>query len=362
VNRRALLLLAAVLAVTLVGVAGLVAGAIRDGVPGLAPLPGGPAPGSGTAGPAPEPTPFPPAGKVFLGVQTNLGPYDFAAVEAFAGATGYRPRVLQYSQGWAADGFDPKPLDDLVARGMLPIISWEPWDYALPGNAASSGEQPAFRLAAIIDGTYDSYIQSWARGIAALRYPVVMRFAHEMNGFWYPWCEQSNGNGPGEYVAAWRHVHDAFAQAGAKNVTWLWSPNVTYPGATPLASLYPGDSYVDWIGLSGYYGTAGREAYISFDEIFTATIAELNTFTRKPVVITETGATNVAGQQARWITEMFQQLPQHPEVIGVIWFEADKEIDWRIAHTPASAAAFAAGAASPVYDVAWSPAGIPRTT
>ena len=105
----------------------------------------------------------------------------------------------------------------------------------VPGNDASSGDQPAYRLAAIIDGTYDAYIRSWATGMAALPYPVVIRFAHEMNGFWYPWCEQSNGNRPGDYVAAWRHVHDLFADAGAHNVTWLWSPNVTYPGAAPLA-------------------------------------------------------------------------------------------------------------------------------
>ena len=85
-------------------------------------------------------------------------------------------------------------------------------------------------------------------------------------------------------------------------------------------------------------------------------------FTAKPVVISETGATDVTGQRTRWIREMFAQLPSHPEVIGVIWFEATKEIDWRIAGSPAAAAAFAEGAADPRYDTTWSPAGHPRTT
>ncbi|MGE5827813.1 MAG: glycoside hydrolase family 26 protein [Micromonosporaceae bacterium] len=344
--------------VTVVGlvVSGLLAGC---SVPGDAPLrsrrPGPSAP------PRPPPTPFPPPGKVFLGVQTSAGPPDFTAVDAFTAATHHGIAAFQFSQGWAEDGFDAGRLDAVAAKGLLPIVSWEPWDYQLRGRAASSGEQPAYRLATIIDGRYDDYIRSWATGVATLPYPVVMRFAHEMNGFWYPWCEQANGNHPGDYVKAWRHVHDIFVAAGAHNVSWLWSPNVTYPGAAPLDELYPGDSYVDWIGLSGYYGTAGHTSYISFDQIFDRTITELSEFTRKPIVVTETGATNSTGQQTRWITQMFQQLPRHPEIIGVIWFEVDKEIDWRIAGVPSSAAAFATGAADPRYDTTWTPAGVPRS-
>ena len=323
--------------------------------------PGGPGRDAPPASPRPSPTappvPFPPAGKVFLGVQTNAGPSDFAAVDAFAAATKHAPSVLQFSQGWASDQFDPAKLDAIAAKGMLPIVSWEPWDYRSKNGPA----QPAYRLAQIAGGAYDTYVRSWATGIAALPYPVVIRFGHEMNGFWYPWCEQANGNHPGDFVRAWRHMHDLFLAAGAHNVTWLWSPNVTYSGAAPLAGLYPGDSYVDWIGLSGYYGTAGRTSYISFDQIFTSTLSELDTLTHRPIVVTETGATNASGQQAAWITQMFAQLPSHPQVIGVIWFEATKEIDWRIALKPAAASAFAQGAADPRYDAPWAPNGVPRT-
>jgi Glycosyl hydrolase family 26 len=347
-------------------VAPAVVAAVLIGCSGPVETPPSVRPGDASAGapttPRPAPTPFPPAGKVFLGVQTNAGPSDFTAVDAFARATRYRPRALQFSQGWAHDPFRAGPINAIAERGMLPIVSWEPWDYSLPGRAGSSGDQPAYRLAAIIGGTFDDYIRSWASGIAALPYPVVIRFAHEMNGFWYPWCEQSNGNQPGQYVAAWRHVHDLFTAAGADNVTWLWSPNVTYPGAQPLSALYPGDAYVDWIGLSGYYGTAGRQEFIGFEDIFASTFTELTSFTHKPIIITETGATNATGRQAEWISDMFGRLPHHPEVIGVIWFEANKEIDWRIAAAPQAAAAFAAGAVDPIYDVAWAPNGIPRTT
>ena len=47
-----------------------------------------------------------------------------------------------------------------------------------------------------------------------------------MNGNWFAWMEGVNGNQPGEYVAAWRHVHDIFTAVGATNVSWVWCPNV----------------------------------------------------------------------------------------------------------------------------------------
>lgn len=362
-NRTARVLLGGVLAAA-VAAGGILVACTGPGDHGAAPAPSTvlPAPSAATTSPSPPPppAPFPPAGKVFLGLQTNQGGYDFSALDAFAAATHRQPSALQFSQGWAGNQFDPALLNRIAGRGLLPILSWEPWDYAAHGRAASSGDQPAYRLSAIIDGRYDGYIRSWAEGIAALRYPVVVRFGHEMNGFWFPWCEQSNGNRHGDFVKAWRHVHDMFTAAGANNVSWLWSPNVTYPSATPLAGLYPGDGYVDWIGLSGYYGTAGRASYISFDAIFNQTLAELRTFTGKPVVIAETGATNATGQKAGWIRQMFTQLPAHPEIIGVIWFEAVKEIDWRVANSPAAAAAFGTGAADPRYDTPWAPNGYPR--
>lgn len=317
-------------------------------------------PPSASPAPPPPPSVFPPSGTVFLGIQTNGGPYDFSPLDAFTAGTGYRPSVMQFTQGWAADTFHAENFDRIAARGMLPIVSWEPWDYSAVGSAHTSGDQPAYRLSRIAGGAFDAYIRSWADGIKALGYPVGIRFAHEMNGFWYPWCESANGNRPGDYVKAFRHVHDIFTAAGATNAIWLWSPNVTYPGAKPLARLYPGDKYVDWVGLSGYYGTAGRTSYQSFNTIFSGTLKQLAGVTKRPVVITETGATNANGQQAQWIRQMFQELPRHPEIVGVIWFEVTKEIDWRLAGNPASMRAYAAGARAKRYAVTWTTNTVPR--
>ena len=109
----------------------------------------------------------------------------------------------------------------------------------------------------MIEGHHDAYIREFAEAAKAWGHPFFLRFNWEMNGNWFPWSEGVNGNQPGEYVAAWRHVHDIFTQVGATNATWVWCPNVDPASKLhDLASLYPGDAYVDWTGLDGYnWGT-----------------------------------------------------------------------------------------------------------
>ncbi|MBM0236353.1 beta-mannanase [Micromonospora sp. ATA32] len=322
---------------------------------------------------APDRELFPPAGKVFVGVATHEGPYDFTAVNMFTAAAKHQPQVMLFTAGWANNLFDRAAFDRISARGMLPMLAWEPWDYRLDEAARKQGKsqyeideirsnQPAYRLSRISAGDFDSYLLSWAKGIKSLGYPVAIRFAHEMNGWWYPWSEMVNGNRPGDYIKAWRHVHDLFKAAGVANVTWVWSPNVRWDDSTPkISAHYPGDDYVDWVGLSGYYGTGAFSGYRSFDAIFKTTVEEIRAFSGKPLVITETAASDEAGRKAEWIREAFQVLPRYKNIIGLIWFEVNKERDWRIASSPAVANAFAREVAAPRYDFSWSPSMFPRT-
>lgn len=285
---------------------------------------------------------------------TKSGPYDLGPLDEFASAVKHQPNVLEFSVGWWDRKFDRRVFDSVAERGIMPMVAWEPWDYRKEAKEDKlRGQQPEYALSHIIDGGFDDYVRQWAQGIKDLGYPVALRFAHEMNGYWYPWCEQANGNQKGQYVQAWKHVHDIFQQVGATRVAWVWSPNVDYENATTLSTLYPGDDYVDWLGLSGYYGTTGVEKYKSFDQIFGPTIAQLRGFSQKPVVITETAATDTSGLKAQWITEMFSQLPQHPDIIGVIWYESRKEVDWRVSVSSAASEAFAAGVSAPRYSTAW---------
>jgi beta-mannanase len=321
-------------------------------------------PGSGVAKTAPE-SPrgvFPQEGKDFVGVMTTEGTFDFAPVDRFTEAVKHQPTVMMFSEGWAVHTFDRAAFDRVADRGMLPMLSWEPWNYRDDATSKDGGRvaQPQYRLARIIEGDFDDYIRSYAEGIQSLHYPVAIRLAHEMNGFWYPWGATVNGNQPGDYVKMWRHVHDIFTSAGATNAIWVWSANVNFDKKSQLAQLYPGDEYVDWLGLSGYYGTAGTQSYRSPDAIFNATIADLRGFTAKPLVITETGATDSAGLKAQWIRDFFRYLPKHPDIIGFIWYEAVRETDWRVAASRLASSTFAEGVADPRYAVRWSRDMLPR--
>ncbi len=287
--------------------------------------------------PRTAPEVFPPVGKTFIGVATREGPYDFTPVDRFTTAAKRQPQVMLFSSGWATDKFDRTVFDRVSERGMLPMLGWEPWDYRVDEAARKKrsparkidqirSNQPAYRLAHIARGDFDRYLRSWAEGVKSLGYPVAIRFAHEMNGNWYPWCELTNRNQPGDYVRAWRHVHDVFRAVGATNVTWVWSANVRWSGSTPkLSTYYPGDTYVDWLGVTGYYASWAHAEYRSFHAIFKKTITEIRTFSKKPMVITETGASDVAGRKAEWIRETFRILPGYRDIIGLIWFEVNKE-------------------------------------
>jgi mannan endo-1,4-beta-mannosidase len=298
----------------------------------------------------------PAAGQVFLGVSTESGSPE--QVLDFEAAAEVSTDVVMVSRSWA-DGStaDIATIEAITASGHLPIIAWEPWDHNVESTFdRRRGEQPTFALSTIIAGEHDQLIEDWADGLASWGRPVGLRFAHEMNGYWYPWSEATNGNIAGQYVEAWRHVHDIFTARGADNVLWIWSPNPTQQTLTPLAGLYPGDDYVDWIGLVGYLGNGiDPNVYTpTFDQLFGPTIDEIRLLSDLPFVITELGATELGGKKASWISHVFDAILARQDIVGVIWFEVDKETDWRIVSSPAATEAFATAVADPRF-------GTPRT-
>jgi beta-mannanase len=242
-------------------------------------------------------------------------------------------------------------MESIRAYGAIPVYSWS--SQSIPSRQG----EPDFQLSDVIAGTYDSYIRKFAEAAKAWGHPFFLRFDWEMNGSWFPWSEGVNGNQPGEFVAAWRHVHDIFTAVGADNVTWVWCPNVDPAGALhDLASLYPGDEYVDWTGLDGYnwgLNPAKPDRWRSFNELYEATYRRIagSIAPDKPMLIGEMGSTEDGGSKAEWISEALQAIPaSYPAIRGMLWFDTyDDGMDWPIETSSSAEGAFAQAIQSPAY-------------
>jgi hypothetical protein len=268
-----------------------------------------------------------------FGVGTPGGPLASAELDQVAALAGEAPSIiLSYK-----DFNQTPPLSELEAarsRGAVVLLTWEPWAW---GGGTS---QPAFALDRITAGDFDPYLRQWGQALASWGHPVMLRFGHEMNGNWYPWSEQLNGNGPGDYVAAWRHVHDVVASTGAANVSWVWNPNVPYWGSTPLSALYPGAAFVDAVALDGYnWGTsASWSAWVSPSQLFGQGLAELRGLAPgRQILIGETSSAEQGGSKAEWASSLVGYLAAQGDVTALTWFHFDKETDWRINSSTAAA-------------------------
>ena len=283
-------------------------------------------------------------------VTVGIAVEDLDQVDRFVERTGVTPDVVDVYKAWGdSPQFDRPLADELANRGIIPKITWEPWA-AVPSGDPAGADQPGYALRTIIDGDHDPYIERWAGHIASYGGPVILRFAHEMNGGWYPWGAGVNDNRTGEYVAAWHHVQDVFETAGATNVLWEWAPNQESPGSAPLEPLYPGDDHVDRIGISAYnWGTNGTgEDHLrwrSFPDLVDGTLEHIGTFAGQPLGVAETGSSTMGGDRAAWIAEMFDHALER-ELAFVNYFEMDTQRRWRFTDDPDAVEAFVTGFAA----------------
>jgi hypothetical protein len=268
--------------------------------------------------------------------------------------------VVMFHTHWGtfSGNFDQSLLEYVSDRGAVPLVTWEAWQPFYAGGVPVA-DQPVFALSNVLSGAFDEYIDSWANGLTAYGLPVLLRWGHEMNGDWYPWAVGVNSNTSESFVRAWQYIHDRFDEAGATNVQWVWSPiagsiATNRAANLDLASIYPGDEYVDWIGLSGFnWGTTvqpwGVDGWKTFSQIFFASYTRLTGLADKPIIVAEVASTEEGGDKAGWITSaMISELPERfPQIRAFVWFNILKETDWRVESSPESLRAFVAAASTP---------------
>ena len=191
---------------------------------------------------------------------------------------------------------------EIVAQARLPLLTVEPWTW--PTDAEIAAMAGAIR--------------------ACGSRPVWVRFAHEMNGDWYPWSAEA-----GRCVDEW----ERFFAAMPRNVRSVWCPNCQPVGM--IDDWMPAVGLIDVVGIDGYAPTAEQ----SFGDVFGPAVHALRELAPgTPLAICETAVPRGPGQR-RWVEGMWAWIgARAPEVEAVCWFNKDKERDWRLG--PAARRAF----------------------
>ncbi len=246
----------------------------------------------------------------------------------------------------------------------VPMITWEPFfcvSSPNPTDAQVRAGTPSNISVRAANGEFDPYLFNWAdRMKQFLSGPdgvfntpddrrAYIRFAHEMNGDWYPWGAAKGGSSPADYVRMWQRVKSLFYDKGMDvfHVQWVWCPGHYDVGAYSAESFYPGDKYVDWVSISGYNWGASQtwSNWLNPDQVWGDMIRRLRTLTKRPLSITEFASTTATtsgpsvAAKSQWITNAFNYILAQ-NIKMVVWFNDAKETDWTVFGGPSGDSTF----------------------
>ena len=312
----------------------------------------------------------------YLG-DANSTPSTIAgAIRSFGTLTGKQPSLVKTFHSlncdFTASGWCGQVLRAAASTGATNYVALDlKWTGAPTGGV----------LDAIVAGQADARIAAVAQGIRSVGALVMIEPGWEMNGNWsYAWQGVMNGNdagAPARYAAAWRHIVDIFRANGADNVRWVFNPNVgnalthTASGSSNwnwYANYYPGDAYVDYVGAHGFNGpTVWNTSWQDFATMTDGAGADrmlsdlAARYPGKPIIIGEMATQEGAsGQKAAWIADAYQRMRANPRVAGAVWFNANKEADWRVESSTSSLQAYQAAMADASVQTAFAPVAASR--
>jgi hypothetical protein len=238
---------------------------------------------------------------------------EISALKTFNSSIGKPVSILHVWVGFKK-AVPTATLNSIDQNGSIPLIDWGCTD-----------------VTAIASGSEDTTINSFAQGLKTYNKPIFLRWYWEFNEMSSsgktPAGSGCNGynNGPG-YIAAWQHIFNVFKKDGVSNVTFVWCPG--YSGGN-LSTYYPGDNYVDWIGIDRYERTSGGKPLLSFKDMFSSYYSEWSTH-NKPIMIAETAAMGSAYQN-QYLSSMKTQASQLPDIKAIVYFDsAGPAGDWSL--------------------------------
>jgi hypothetical protein len=312
---------------------------------------------------------------MYFGAFADFGPNEKNVtrrkIKNFEALTGRKISWAYFSQNWFDGIIFPQQTVALLAdMNITPYIRLMP-----RSNFSSSSTAQRFTLDRIISGEFDSELRRWAMAAASAETPLIIEFGTEVNGDWFPWNGAHNGagtdneygsstqpDGPERFIDARRRVINIFREADASNVTWVYHVNaISSPSASwnQVMSYYPGDDYIDWIGVSVYGAQTKKARWVSFYQVFSSAYATVTERTDKPIAIVEVGVSEGSDKnmKAQWFEDMFSSLTtgQYPEVKALAyWHSHFTTADGLTANlfinsSPSAQAAFKKYIADPIF-------------
>ena len=220
-----------------------------------------------------------------------------------------------------------------IAERRTQFLSWKPV-YEDGTNIAWSS---------IAAGDHDELVRDKAGRVAALDQPVLLVFGHEANGRigeFEPLATVNGGHvdskaGSAEdFVAAWRHIHDLFAEEEVTNVSWAWiMTRAPFEGDADQADLlYPGDDYVDWIGLDPYNFFHNQQNWREMEDLMSGFTAWVDSREiDKPWILGEWGTVedpNQQGRKAEWLHNTADYFESEYRLKAIVHFDSSPENNW----------------------------------
>lgn len=231
--------------------------------------------------------------KVKLGIAMTAGDQNIGVMDQIRNATGRYPAIWTVWSAWGDAGhkeFPSSMVRQIKDRNAVPLVFWE------PVKGGRTGCTDYSRMNKIKSGKFDRYIKTWARAAKKSNTMVLVRFAHEVNGRYFPWTVGSCGNTVKSYKAAWKRVHNLVRnRVGAKNVKFVWTVvKKNASGGNPYKKFYPGNKHVQYAGFSNFnWGSQG--SWTPMAKGISNVMRWLNKFTKKPVIIAELGSNKYGG-------------------------------------------------------------------
>ena len=221
-----------------------------------------------------------------------------------------RPEIL----GWFEDWNGKPSMNKLQACGTeqiaIPFITWQPTD---------------IDFHEILSGSYDEYIAGYFEKLAMIcpKTDILLRFAHEMElrpqyqESWYSW----QGYDPQLYIDVWKHLV-TISRKIDPNIKWVWSPNRADDYSMPY---YPGDEYVDYVGLSVNLPSDKAPRFKDFYDFYRNERGKevLESF-GKPIIISEAAFCDGDGTAREdYFRSVFDWHRQDPSITAIVFFNYD---------------------------------------